>query len=101
MQNHYSLYKVEHRYAVSYRTQDRISIRSEYDIPLSINSAAKVRELRGHVHFKWGGRVRAMLYLEVGFHHPCSIGGKKRKISELGGTWTDPIPSGRQFTNET
>jgi hypothetical protein len=33
-------------------------------------------------------RIQAVLYLEVGFHNPCSIGGKK-SIAELGGTWTD------------
>lgn len=67
MQNYHSLHKVKHRYAVSYRAQDRISIRSEYDIPLSIDSAAKVRELRGHVQFKWGEELGPCFTLKFAF----------------------------------
>jgi len=54
MRDDHSLYEVEHRNAVSYRAQDRISIGREDDIPLSIDSPTKVRKLHSCVHFSEG-----------------------------------------------
>ena len=46
MRTSYSLYKVECRDTVSYRAQDGISVGGENNVPLSVNSATKVRELQ-------------------------------------------------------
>lgn len=45
MRTYHSLYKIEDRDAVSYRTQDGISIGGENDVPLPVDGATKVREL--------------------------------------------------------
>ena len=77
-QDYNSLYEVEHRNTVSHRAQDGIPIGSEYDISLPIDSTAKVGELDNRVHSRPRARVQAIIYLEVGFHHRCSIGKKNR-----------------------
>lgn len=46
MRTSHSLYKVEYRDTVSYRAQYGISIGGENNIPLSVDSATKVRELQ-------------------------------------------------------
>ena len=87
MRNQHSLYKVKHRYTVSHRAQDRISIRSEYDIPLSIDSATKIRELRGHDYSRRGEELGPCFTLKLAFI--TLVRSKKKTISELGGTGTD------------
>lgn len=87
MRDYYSLYKVEHRNAVSHRAQDRISIRRENDVPLSIDSATKVRELRNHVHFLRGQESRSCITLKLAFITVRS--GKNSIRGWAGGTWTD------------